>query len=102
MLRPNLPFRVPSDGTRNLGKVSPGGPRYFPPGFHWSPRPYLSYYVFEVASGCHRQLQALPGGSGFHRLPLKMPWSPVPQVRIKELVQGVSQRTPSTKFTTEF
>lgn len=55
-----------------------------------------------VASGCHHQLGAPPGGSGPHRLPLKMPWGPVVQVCITDLVQGVSQRTPSTEFTTEF
>lgn len=78
--------------------MSPGSPRNFPPGFHWSPRPSLSYYVFEVASGCHHQLGAPPGRSGFHRLPLKMLWCPELQVRITELVQGVSQRTPFTEF----
>lgn len=81
--------------------MRPGSPRYFPPGFHWFPRPYLSY-VFVVASGCHHQLGAPPDGSGPHRLPLKMPWGPVVQVHITDLVQGVSQRTPSTEFTTEF
>lgn len=81
--------------------MRPGSSRYFPPAFHWSPRPYLSC-VFVVASGCHHQLGAPPGGSGPHRLPLKMPWGPVVQVRITDLVQGVSQRTPSTEFTTEF